>query len=262
VYFPLKGGDQLTRNTVKQKLANGEISTVISGYMVNAEMIEFLGQFGFDAAWIECEHGPVTWDQIGDLSRACDLWKMTSLVRVPCNEPWVITRTFDRGANGIVVPHVNTKEQAEQVVRSAKFGPTGLRGMYGGRRALGVENYFQAANDETLVVILIEEIEALRNLHEILMVDHIDVFFVAPSDLAQTMGLTGQMNHPKVAEAVDGAIKQIVGAGRVAGTLVWDHTLEHYLDLGVRFVMTLWNNWIAAGAKSYLTKVNARSSSL
>jgi 2-keto-3-deoxy-L-rhamnonate aldolase RhmA len=260
----------LKTTKVKQKLKKGQLATGIQGSSVDGELIEFLGQFGFDAAWIECEHGPVTWNQIGDLSRACDLWDMTALVRVPSNEPWIITRTLDRGANGIAVPHVNTREQAERVVRSAKFGPVGLRGMYTGRRALeldtnsesappGSSTYFQKANEETLLVILIEEVEALENLAEILTVDEIDVFFVAPSDLAQTMGLTGQTSHPRARAAVDGAIRQIAEAGRVPGALVQEQTVEHFVQLGARFLMTGWDSWIAAGAKSYLAKVAAQS---
>src|SRR5689334_7945266 len=120
-------------------------------------MVDFLGQFGFDGIWIECEHGPVSWEQIGDMSRACDLWNMASVVRVNDNQPGLIYRALDRGASGIVVPHVSTKAEAEQVVQAAKFAPIGLRGMYGSRRSYGVKDYFRRANDDTLVVVLIEE---------------------------------------------------------------------------------------------------------
>src|SRR5207244_12708586 len=129
-------------------------------------------------------------------------------------------------------PHVSTKAEAAQVVQSAKFGPIGLRGMYGSRRSYGVTDYFQKANEETLTCVLIEEKEAIDNLAEILTVDHIDVFFVAPSDLAQTMGYTGQPNHPEVRAVIDGAIRQIAAAGRTAGALVSDESLDHYLGLG------------------------------
>ena len=239
------------------------MATCITGSTVNSDLIESLGQFGFDAAWIECEHGPVTWDQIGDLSRTCDLCDMTALTRVPSNEPWVITRTLDRGASGIVVPHVNTKEEAERVVRSAKFAPQGQRGMYGGRRSWGEENYYQTANDQVLVVVLIEEVEALKNLTEILTVDEIDVFFLASNDLAQTMGLIGERNHPRVSAAVDEAIQQISQAGRGAGTMADEQTVEHFIDLGARFFLTNWDSWIAAGAKSFLARTGqARAASL
>jgi 4-hydroxy-2-oxoheptanedioate aldolase len=247
----------MRENRAKQKLRDGQIVTVTSGHQ-SSDIIDFLGPFGFDAMWLETEHGPVSWEQIGDMSRACDLWGMSSIVRVTSNEPWLITRTLDRGACGIVVPHVSTKGAAEKAMQSAKYAPIGYRGMFGGRRSYGVADYFQKANDDTIVVVLIEEIEAVEHLAEILTVDHIDVFFVAPSDLAQTMGHIGNHTHPAVQNVIDQAITQIVNAGRAAGTLVNDDNVERYLDLGVRFVMNSWNGWVAKGAQTYLGKVAAK----
>lgn len=244
----------MPRIEIKRRLQDGKPVCVLSGHH-NSDLIDFLGQFGFDGIWIECEHGPVSWEQIGDMSRACDLWNMASIVRVSANEPWLITRTLDRGASGIVVPHVSTKAEARQVVESAKFGPIGRRGMYGSRRSYGVADYYQTANDETLVVVLIEEMEAVQNLPEILGVGHIDVFFVAPSDLAQTMGYTGQPNHPEVRAVIDAAIKQIVAAGRTAGALVTDENVDHYRELGARFFLTAWTNWVAKGAKEFRARL-------
>ena len=235
---------------LRQKLLSGQNVGVISG-MHNADMVEYLGQFGVDGIWLECEHGGVTWDQIGDLSRACDLWGVASITRVMANEPYLITRTFDRGASGIVVPHVSTKAEAAKVVEAAKFAPLGLRGMFGSRRSIGVSDYYNKANAETLVVVLIEEFEAIQNLAEILTVDNIDVFFVAPSDLAQTMGHIGNIGHPDVQSTIDNAIKQIVKAGRIAGTLVTDENRDRYFDMGVRFSMTSWMSWAGKGAVGY-----------
>jgi 2-keto-3-deoxy-L-rhamnonate aldolase RhmA len=251
----------MRENRAKQKLRDGQVVTVTSGHQTS-DIIDFLGPFGFDAMWLETEHGPVSWEQIGDMSRACDLWGMSSIVRVTANEPWLITRTLDRGATGIVVPHVSTKAAAVQAMQSAKYAPIGYRGMFGGRRSYGVADYFQKANDDTIVVVLIEEIEAVHNLTEILTVEHIDVFFVAPSDLAQTMGHIGHHTHPAVQQVIDQAISEIVKAGRVAGTLVNDDTVERYLDLGVRFVMNSWNGWVAKGAQTYLGKVAAKASAV
>ncbi|MBI3974496.1 MAG: aldolase [Chloroflexi bacterium] len=242
---------------IRRKLHEGKAVGVVSG-LHNVDMVDYLGQFGVDGVWIECEHGPVSWEQIGDFSRACDLWNTASIVRVNANEPWLITRTLDRGASGIVVPHVSTKAEAERVVEAAKFGPIGLRGMYAGRRSYGVSDYYQKANEETLVVVLIEEVEALRNLAEILTVEHVDVFYVAPSDLAQTMGHTGNPGHPEVQAAIDRALKQIVDAGRIAGTLVTDETRERYMNLGVRFVYTSWLQWVAKGARAFREAVGTR----
>jgi 4-hydroxy-2-oxoheptanedioate aldolase len=127
--------------------------------------------------------------------------------------------------------------------------------MYGGRQSYGATDYFKNANDETLVVILIEEQHALENLAAILTVDHIDVFFVAPSDLAQTMGHIGNSSHPDVQAAIDDAIAQIVAAGRLPGTLVNDGNVEKYIAAGARFFLTPWTHWVAQGVKAYQERV-------
>ncbi len=241
-------------NRAKEKLQAGEAVSVISGHM-SSEIIDFLGPLGFDAAWLECEHGPVSWEQISDMTRACDLWGMASVTRVNSNDAGLITRTLDRGSMGIVVPHVNTKAAAEQAMMSAKFAPLGYRGMFGGRQSFGVPDYFHTANGQTMVVVLLEEAQALQNLEEILAVDYIDVFFVAPSDLSQTMGHIGNPGHPEVQQAIDEAIAQIVSAGRVAGTLVNDDNAASYAEKGVQFLMTSWNAWAARGAAEFLGRL-------
>lgn len=240
-------------NRAKEKLAAGQAVTTISG-LSSSEIIDFMGPLGFDAAWIEGEHGSVTWEQLGDMTRACDLWGMTSITRVTANEPWLITRTLDRGSMGIVVPHVNTKEDAEKAAKSAKYAPLGYRGMFGGRQSYGVGDYFHQANNQTMVIVLMEEDVALKNLDEILRVDDIDVFFVAPSDLAQTMGHIGNPGHPEVQKAIDDAIAKIIAAGRVAGTLVNDENVARYLEQGVGFTMTSWNAWVTRGGAAFLEK--------
>ena len=112
-------------------------------------------------------------------------------------------------------------------------------------------------NDQTMVVVLLEESEALKNLDEILKVDNIDVFFVAPSDLAQSMGHIGDTGHPDVQQAIDNAISRIASAGRTAGTLVNDDNLASYIEKGARFLMTSWNGWLARGASQFLEKAVA-----
>jgi 4-hydroxy-2-oxoheptanedioate aldolase len=244
-------------NRVKEKLAAGEVAVTVSGHSNSGDTIDLVGPLGFDGFWLEAEHGPATWDKLGDMSRTCDLWGMASVLRLHANEPGLITRALDRGVNGIVIPHVNTKEEAERVVQAAKFAPIGQRGMYRGRRAYGNPDFFQTANDETLVVVLIEEMRAVENLDQILTVDHIDVFFVAPSDLAQTMGYVGQPAHPEVVQAVEGALRKITAAGRVAGTLGLDDYLQRYRQAGACFFTSNFDAWIASGAQQYLARIAA-----
>jgi 4-hydroxy-2-oxoheptanedioate aldolase len=248
---------EMRENRVKKKLREGKCATVVGG-LNDAEVIDYMGQFGFDGMWIETEHGPISWEHVAHMSRACDLWGMTPVCRVNSNDPSLITRTLDVGATGIVVPHVSSKAAAEQAARSAKYGPIGYRGIGMGRQSYGVSEYFRKANEESLMVVLIEEMEAVNNLQDILSVDNIDVYFLAPGDLGQTMGYTGQMNHPEVLAVVDRCIAQIVSAGKVAGALVSDDTVESYIDKGARFFLTNWQPWVARGANQYLEKVAAK----
>ena len=189
---------ELRKNRAKRKLKNGEVVTMLMGGPHPPDMIDLMGQFGFDSVLIEGEHGPVDYGHVPDLTRACDLWGMTSVVRIGANRPEMIYSTFDLGAQGIMVPHINTREEALAVVDACKFAPVGNRGMGAGRQAFGVTDYFRKANDETLVTVLIEDIAAMDQLDALTSVDHIDVFYVAPDDLAQSMGLIGQTTSPKI----------------------------------------------------------------
>jgi 4-hydroxy-2-oxoheptanedioate aldolase len=252
------GGDHVNirPNRMKDKLAAGQVATILSGSN-DPDLIDQLGTLDIDGIWLEGEHGGVDYADLGNLTRACDLWGKTSVVRVMDNDYATIYRTLDRGAQAIVVPHVNTRAEAQAVVEAGKFAPLGKRGMYTSRQGFGVGDYFKTANDQSLLIVLIEDIAAIPKLDEILKVDHIDVFFVAPNDLATSMGHIGNMTQPDVQRTVDGALKKIVEAGRVAGTLVSSSNVERYTKLGVRVVMTSFFPWIQAGAKDLLERAAA-----
>jgi 4-hydroxy-2-oxoheptanedioate aldolase len=243
-------------NPAKKKLAEGGLVTLVMGDY-SPDMCEFLGSLGFDAVMGEMEHFTTSWQDIANMSRACDLWNMMCMVRINSNDPQLITRTLDCGANGIMVPHVNTAEEAHAVAVAAKYGPEGIRGNFGGRRQLGVSDYHRQANENVMTSILLEEVQAIENLPEILKVDGIDVFWIVPGDLAQSMGYTGQVNHPEVRKVMDKAIADIVQAGRHAGTLVNDDTIADAKAKGVSMVSVSWTNWLAAGARAFLAKANA-----
>lgn len=229
------------------------------GCITHPDDIDAFGPVGFDGIWLEGEHGGVDAADLGNLTRACDIWGMTSVVRLNANDQGLIYRTFDRGAQAIVIPHVNTKAEAENVVAGGKFHPLGKRGMFLSRQGYGVDNYFARANDETGLFVLIEDIVAWENLDEILEVDHIDVFFVAPSDLATSMGHIGNIGHPDVQEKIDDSLTRIVKAGRNAGALANNDNVDHYVSLGVRCLFTPTTNWIRNGAADFMSKAEAAS---
>ena len=243
-------------NRVKQALAAGKVATILSGTN-DPDLIDQLGTLDVDGIWLEGEHGGVDYADLGNLTRACDLCGKTSVVRVMDNNYATIYRTLDRGAQGICVPHVNTRAEAEAVVESAKFSPLGKRGMFTSRQGFGVADYLKTANDQSLLIVLIEDVVAVKALDEILKVDHIDVFFVAPNDLATSMGHIGNMGHPDVQKTVDGALSRIVQAGRTAGMLVNTANVERYTRLGVRALMTSFFPWVQSGVKELAERAAA-----
>lgn len=242
---------EMRPNRAKEKLAADEIVTCLAG-VDTPYLVDFVGQFGVDAVWFEAEHGPVDFEAVGDLSRAADLWGMTPLIRVRSTDYSTIYRTLDMGAMGIVVPHVDAVEDAKAVVEAAKYAPIGRRGMYSPRQSFGVADYLKKANDQTMVVVLIEDIKSVNNLDEILAVDHIDVYHVAPSDLAQSMGHIGDDENPEVQRTIDESIAKIIAAGKTAGTTVGAHNVGKFRDQGVRFFYTSLNGWITSGGREFL----------
>jgi 4-hydroxy-2-oxoheptanedioate aldolase len=244
-------------NTAKAKLAAGKPVSVVNPTYTAPGLVELLGRVGFDVIFLDCEHGPAGWDAVEDMVRAAELAGATPIVRVQANDAPTITRALDRGAGGVQVPHVNTRAEAEAAVRHAKFAPIGHRGFAGGRSAFGekMAEYTTRANAETMVVVMLEETEALRNLDDILKVEHVDVFFVAPGDLAQSMGFPGQMDHPKVQAAIDDAVARIRGAGRAPGVLATPATVRRYVERGALFLYVGLGAVLDPGAKDYLAAV-------
>jgi 4-hydroxy-2-oxoheptanedioate aldolase len=244
-------------HTAKAKLAAGQAVSVVNPTYSSPGLVELLGRLGFDVIFIDCEHGPAGWADVEDMVRAAELVDATPIVRVQANDGPTITRALDRGAGGVQVPHINTQADAEAAVHHAKFAPIGHRGFAGGRSAFGekMADYTRRANAETMLVVMLEEVEALDNLDAILAVEHVDVFFVAPGDLAQSMGVPGQLDNPKVQAAMDDAIGRIAAAGRVAGTLVTPATVRRYRERGARFLYVGLSAVLDPGARDFLTAI-------
>jgi 4-hydroxy-2-oxoheptanedioate aldolase len=243
-------------NLAKKKLATGKpISVIAPGYS-SAGLVELLGWMGFDGIFIDCEHGPAGWEEVENMVRAAELVDATPIVRVQSNDPSTITRALDRGAGGVQVPHINTRAQAEAAVRAAKFAPLGHRGYAGGRSALGVKgNFTNHANEETMVVAMLEEVEALKNLDDILKVEHIDAFFIAPGDLSQSMGYPGHLDHPDVQAAVHDAVRRTRDAGRAPGVLTTNAaSARRYLDLGALLIYVSLASLLQPGARDFLSE--------
>ncbi len=210
-------------NRVKEHIRQGQKSYGFMLTFPSATIIEIFGHLGFDHVMIDSEHGNFTPESVEEMVRAADNVGVTSLVRAPDQEASTIMRILDRGAMGIMAPHVNTRAEAERVVQAVKYYPLGKRGL-GAHRASTFDitmtraEYVEWANRETLIAIQLEEVEALNNLDDILKVEHIDLYTFGPNDLSQSLGVPGQATHPTVVEAMNRASAKIRAAGKhVAG---------------------------------------------
>jgi 4-hydroxy-2-oxoheptanedioate aldolase len=163
-----------------------------------------------DYVCVDTQHGVIGYESSVGLIQAIGLAGGTPIVRVPWNEQGIIGKTLDAGAHGVIVPMVNTREQAEAVVRSVRYAPDGARSwgpvIAGGRHA----NYRSWAREHIAVIPMIETVEAISNLDDILSVPGIDAIYVGPADLSLTLGLEPRNNDG--ADAFDGALATIVAA--------------------------------------------------
>jgi 2-keto-3-deoxy-L-rhamnonate aldolase RhmA len=181
---------------------------------------------------------------------------MAALVRVSRLDSSLIVRALSLGAHGIVVPGVRTAEEAAAIVRAVKFAPIGERGVTMGRRSYGRPGFLHDENDETVVVVQLEDPEALRNAEAIASVPHLDVAMVAQNDLAQSMGHLGNVPHPDVQHAMSSTLARIAALGpghAAAGANVGRAAdVAATLALGVRFLYASYDAWLGAAARDYL----------
>jgi 4-hydroxy-2-oxoheptanedioate aldolase len=151
---------------------------------------------------------------------------------------------MDRGVMGVQVPHVNTAEDARQVVKAVKYHPLGNRGLAAGTRPAdygfgeSMDRYVETSNRETLVCVQLEEEQAIHNVDEILQVEHVDVFFIGPSDLSQSMGFPGNPKAPPVKEAIDNTFEKMIAAGKIPGTPGSIDSVNGVLDKGILYIYT------------------------
>ncbi len=211
-------------NQTKAKLERGE--PVFGCFIRYAEpsLAEFAALLGWDFLVFDAEHGTLQPRDVEDLCRAVEPYGTTALVRATTNRPEVILRFLDTGAGGVHVPWVNSPAEAEAAVRSVKYWPRGERGLAGTRASRwGLREplaaYVDDANRETLVVIHIETGEAVDAIEAYAAIDGVDVLYLGPTDLSQSLGHPGDASHPDVVAALERAAAAIVKSGKALG--IW-----------------------------------------
>ena len=182
-------------------------------------MAEILARSGFDWLTVDLEHSAITISQAEELIRVIDLSGVSPLVRVGENNPATIKRVMDAGAHGVIVPMVNTREDAELALRAVRYPPSGTRGV-GLARAqhygLDIEGYRKWNEANSIVIVQIEHVRAIENL-EAIFATGVDGFMVGPYDLSGSMDIPGQFEHERFREALEQVRKVAQKTGKPAG---------------------------------------------
>jgi 2-keto-3-deoxy-L-rhamnonate aldolase RhmA len=226
---------------LKERLRGGE--TVIGTFsgIPSPSLVEAIGYSGLDFIVIDSEHGPVEMQTAENIVRAAEITGMVPIIRVPGNESHLILRALDIGAHGVQVPHVSTKEEAELAIEYSKYHPQGKRGLSPftrvGKYGLAAENHTIRNNENVIVVVNIEGVEGVQNLSEITSVPEIDVIFIGPYDLSQSLGKPGQVEDPEVISFIKDSVKLIKSRGKSCGSFARDMKyLEILVYCGVQYI--------------------------
>lgn len=232
----------MKKNKLKRRLEKGEV--VIGPFMkfTDPAVVEIFGFAGFDFVIIDTEHGPISIETAQNLIRAAEVIGITPIIRVTENNPTLILQALDIGAQGVEVPQINDKESAILAIQAAKFTPAGNRGVCRFVRAAGYSaldryKYFEYANRETISILHIEGTEGINNLEEILSIKGIDVIFIGPYDLSQSLRVPGQVDHPRVTKKMEHIVAISKKAKVVIGTFVDDiGSAKKWIERGVQYI--------------------------
>jgi 4-hydroxy-2-oxoheptanedioate aldolase len=228
-------------NNLKERLKSGEIVLGTWSTIPSASLLNVVGLSGIDFVIIDAEHGPVSMETAEDLVRAADVTNVSPIIRVPANESHLILRALDVGAHGVQIPHVSTKEEAERAVQYSKYYPRGDRGLTpftrAGKYGAEAEGHTQRANESTMVIVNVEGSEGLNNLKEIVDVPDIDVVFVGPYDLSQSLGKPGEIEDPVVIDGIEQSVEISKSKGLACGSFARDLCyLDILIDCGVQYI--------------------------
>ena len=225
------------KNHTKERLRTGSHTIGTFVEIGHPDVTEWLSRLGFDWILLDAEHGPLDWQTLQVMMQSMKGSDSIPIVRPQWNDPVVIKRVLDIGASGVLVPWVNTRLEAEAVVRACKYPPEGLRG-YGPRRAAILDpDYYQTANKEILIAVQVETQTALDNLDDILSVDGIDACYIGPYDLSCSLGfgIPPRWEEPRYVAAFDRVLAVSRRHNKAAGMFTTYENLEWAIEKGFTF---------------------------
>lgn len=228
-------------NPIKQALARGDLQLGIWLALNHPGVAEMAAQAGYDWLLIDAEHGPADFGDILAQLRAISGTGAEAVVRVPMGEDWMLKRVLDMGVRTVLVPMVNSAQQARAVSAACRYGPKGTRGMGAAlTRASGYganKSYSAQADEGICLLVQVESRAALDDLEAIATTEGVDAVFIGPADLAADMGYPGNLQAEEVQEAIAKAYKVLRTLGVPSGTVVFDTSqVSHQVAQGVQFL--------------------------
>jgi len=224
---------------LKRKLREGKPVFGTFCCLPTYQTVEVIASSGFDFVVFDVEHSPsnpsLVHMQLAVLARCAT----AAVVRIASHDPVAIKHYLDLGADALMVPNVDTAEQAGQIVKYMRYPPQGVRGFGGSMRSSDYsrdQSYYKRANDEVCLMAQIETPTALKNLEEICAVDGVDVVFFGPNDFAAQTGFIGQSAHPEVIDKMQGGMRRARAAGRASGILCGEAQVERYRQAGTQVI--------------------------
>lgn len=229
------------KNTFKQNLKDGKTQIGCWVGLADAYCAEISATAGFDWLLVDGEHAPNDLRSTLAQLQIIDASDSHPVVRVPIGETWLIKQVMDAGAQSLLIPMVESAEQAKELVKATRYPPHGVRGVGAAlaraSRFSAIPDYVETADQEICLLLQVESRAGMAELDDILAVDGVDGVFIGPSDLAADMGYLGQSNAPEVVDAISDALVRIRAADKAAGILVVDKdSIEKYRKLGANFL--------------------------
>jgi 2-keto-3-deoxy-L-rhamnonate aldolase RhmA len=231
-----------TRSNVKAKLEEGEPAFGSWIMIGNLAVAEILAEVGFDWIAVDMEHTAIDYRTLQELLCGIERCGAEGFVRIEDNNPVAVKRVLDCGARGIIVPQVNSREEAVRAVAAAKYPPEGMRGVALGRASeygAYFNEYFESFNDQVVVMAQVEHFRAVDNIEEIVAVEGLDGVFLGPYDLSCSLGIPAQLDHPRMAAAREAVKKAVQRAGKALGiheTRPQAGAVQRLLEEGFRFI--------------------------
>ena len=231
-------------DTLRQRIRDRQI-VFGAFYKTNSPLItEIFGYSGFDFIIVDCEHSGIGYESMENIIRTADSVGLSSIIRVPCASDEHIFHALDAGATGVQLPNLSTAGEVEESVKFAKYYPLGNRGLSRATRAARYSfwtnetPYVEFANEKTLVSVHIENKEMVEQIEQVCALEQVDVVFVGPADLSQSLGIPGKSSDPRVVEMAQKVFDCAKRHGKAGGIFANnEEAVKKYINMGATYIL-------------------------